>query len=82
MVYTDISRDGAMRGTNLEVYETLLREAPGLAVTASGGVSSLEDVRALATLGVNAAIVGKAIYTGALALPDVLSAARRAEKGE
>ncbi|MBD5101695.1 MAG: 1-(5-phosphoribosyl)-5-[(5-phosphoribosylamino)methylideneamino]imidazole-4-carboxamide isomerase [Subdoligranulum sp.] len=76
VIYTDISRDGAMRGTNLEVYKTLLREAPGLAVTASGGVSSLEDVRALAALGVDAAIVGKAIYTGALALPDVLRAAR------
>ena len=76
VIYTDISRDGAMRGTNLEVYETLLREAPGLAVTASGGVSSLEDVRALAALGVDAAIVGKAIYTGALALPDVLRAAQ------
>lgn len=77
VIYTDISRDGAMRGTNLEVYETLLREAPGLAVTASGGVSSLEDVRALAALGVDAAIVGKALYTGALALPDVLRAARQ-----
>lgn len=79
VIYTDISRDGAMRGTNLEVYETLLRAAPGLAVTASGGVSSLEDVRALAALGVGAAIVGKALYTGALALPDVLRAARSEE---
>ena len=82
VIYTDISRDGAMRGTNLEVYKTLLREAPGLAVTASGGVSSLEDVRALAALGIDAAIVGKALYTGALSLPDVLRAAWRAEKGE
>lgn len=76
VIYTDISRDGAMRGTNLEVYETLLREAPGLAVTASGGVSSLEDVHALAALGVDAAIVGKALYNGALALPEVLRAAQ------
>lgn len=75
VIYTDISRDGAMRGTNLEVYETLLRAAPGLAVTASGGVSALEDVRALTALGVDAAIVGKALYTGALALPEVLRAA-------
>lgn len=77
VIYTDISRDGAMRGTNLEVYKTLLREAPGLAVTASGGVSSLQDIRALAALGVDAAIVGKALYTGALALPEVLCAARQ-----
>ena len=76
VIYTDISRDGAMRGINLDVYKTLLRAAPGLAVTASGGVSSLQDIRALAALGVDAAIVGKALYTGALALPDVLRAAR------
>lgn len=76
VIYTDIARDGALRGANLEVYKTLLRAAPGLAVTASGGVSTLEDVRALAALGVDAAIVGKALYTGALALPDVLRAAQ------
>lgn len=76
VIYTDIARDGAMRGANLAVYETLRRAVPSLAVTASGGISSLEEVRALAALGVDAAIVGKALYTGALALPDVLRAAR------
>ena len=76
VIYTDIARDGALRGTNLAVYETLLREAPDLAVTASGGISSLEEIRALAAMGVDAAIVGKAVYTGALALPEVLRAAR------
>ncbi len=75
VIYTDIARDGALRGTNLAVYETLLREAPDLAVTASGGISSLEEIRALAAMGVDAAIVGKAVYTGALALPEVLRAA-------
>lgn len=77
VIYTDISRDGAMRGVNADVYKALLRAAPGLAVTASGGVSSLQDVRTLAALGVDAAIVGKALYTGALALPEVLAAARQ-----
>lgn len=76
VIYTDIARDGAMRGTNLDIYQTILREAPGLAVTASGGISSLEEIRALAAMGLDAAIVGKALYTGALALPDVLRAAR------
>ena len=48
---------------------------PGLGVTASGGISSLSEIRALAAMGTKAAIVGKAVYTGALALPDVLAAA-------
>lgn len=75
VIYTDIARDGAMQGTNLPVYETLAREVPGLGVTASGGISSLSEIRALAAMGTKAAIVGKAVYTGALALPDVLAAA-------
>ncbi len=75
VIYTDIARDGAMRGTNLSIYETLLRETPNLRVTASGGISSLEEIRTLRAMGVHAAIVGKALYTGALALPDVLRAA-------
>ena len=77
VIYTDIARDGAMQGTNLSVYETLAREVPGLGVTASGGISSLSEIRALAAMGTKAAIVGKAVYTGALALPDVLAAAGR-----
>ena len=75
VIYTDIARDGAMQGTNLPVYETLAREVPGLGVTASGGISSLSEIRALAAMGTKAAIVGKAVYTSALALPDVLAAA-------
>ena len=75
LICTDISKDGAMQGTNLSVYETLAREVPGLGVTASGGISSLSEIRALAAMGTKAAIVGKAVYTGALALPDVLAAA-------
>lgn len=75
VIYTDIARDGAMQGTNLAVYETLAREVPGLGVTASGGISLLSEIRALAAMGTKAAIVGKAVYTGALALPDVLAAA-------
>lgn len=74
VIYTDIARDGAMQGTNLAVYETLLQAVPGLAVTASGGISSIEEIRALRTMGVHAAIVGKALYTGALSLTDVLKA--------
>lgn len=72
VIYTDIARDGAMQGTNLAVYEALRRETPGLQITASGGISSLGEIRALREMGIEAAIVGKAVYTGALSLPDVL----------
>jgi len=72
VIYTDISRDGAERGTNLEVYQTL-SGIQGLDVTASGGVSSLEELRALEAMGVKAAILGKALYTGRLDLKAVLT---------
>ena len=77
VIYTDIARDGAMRGVNLEIYRTLLG-IKGLETVASGGVSTLEDVRALRDMGVPAAIVGKALYSGALNLADVL---KEAEEG-
>lgn len=74
VIYTDISRDGAMRGVNLDIYRTLIA-VDGLEIVASGGVSTLEDVRALRDMGVPAAIVGKALYSGALRLEDVLKEA-------
>ena len=63
LICTDISRDGAMRGTNREMYREL-SEALGLQITASGGVSSLEDVESLRKLNLYGAIIGKAYYTG------------------
>lgn len=75
MIYTDIARDGAMQGTNLSVYETLAREVPGLGVTASGGISSLSEIPRAGRNGDKGGYCGKAVYTGALALPDVLAAA-------
>lgn len=71
VIYTDISRDGAGKGTNLEVYEAL-SEIKGLKITASGGVGSLEEIRRLEAMGVSAAILGKAIYSGQLVLSDVI----------
>jgi len=62
-IYTDISRDGSLQGPNLAALQTMQR-AVSCAVIASGGVSSLADLRALAAVGVEGAIVGKAIYTG------------------
>ena len=71
VIYTDISRDGAEKGTNLDVYRELAK-IDGLAVTASGGVSSLEELRQLETMGTRAAILGKALYTGRLDLKTVI----------
>lgn len=71
VIYTDISRDGAGRGTNLELYEELVK-IEGLDVTASGGVSSLEELRRLERMGVRAAILGRALYDGRLDLEAVI----------
>ena len=75
LIITDIARDGAMRGANRAMYRRLAREL-SLDITASGGVSSLEDVTALRELGLYAAIVGKAYYTGALDLRAAVEAGR------
>ena len=71
VIYTDISRDGAEKGTNLAVYRELAN-IEGLAVTASGGVSSLEELKELQAMGIRAAILGKALYTGRLDLKTVI----------
>ena len=71
VIYTDISRDGAEQGTNLELYRELAT-IEGLNITASGGVSSLEELRELQTIGTHAAILGKALYTGRLDLKTVI----------
>ncbi len=71
VIYTDISRDGAGQGTNLELYREL-SEIEGLEITASGGVSSIEELRALERMGVRAAILGKALYSGRLNLRTVI----------
>jgi phosphoribosylformimino-5-aminoimidazole carboxamide ribotide isomerase len=73
VIYTDISRDGAERGTNLAVYRELAAIG-GLEVTASGGVGSLAELRELEDMGIHAAILGKALYTGKLELREVLRA--------
>ena len=71
VIYTDISRDGAGRGTNLELYEELV-QIEGLDVTASGGVGTLEELRRLEEMGIRAAILGKALYDGRLDLRTVV----------
>lgn len=71
VICTDISRDGAERGTNLDLYRELA-EIRGLDVTASGGVGSIAELRELQAIGTRAAILGKALYTGRLDLGTVI----------
>ena len=68
IIYTDIACDGAMQGTNLGLYRTLAKEVPGVAFTASGGISSEAELLELKKMGTAAAILGKSLYTGALDL--------------
>lgn len=75
IICTDISRDGAMRGTNLELYREL-SEKYSLDITASGGVSSLDDVKALRQMNLYGAIIGKAYYTGAVDLKEAIEVGR------
>ena len=74
VICTDISRDGAMAGANRALYRDLM-ETSRMRFIASGGVSSLEDVRALKELHLYGAIIGKAYYTGAIKLADAITEA-------
>ena len=71
LICTDISRDGAMQGANRALYADLQRRY-SMDIVASGGVSSMEDVRALARMGLYGAIIGKAYYTGAIDLAEAI----------
>lgn len=75
VICTDISKDGAMSGTNRELYSSLSGKYR-MRLIASGGVSSIEDVAALRDMGLYGAIIGKAIYNGAIDLKEALRAAK------
>lgn len=75
VICTDVSRDGAMKGTNRALYAELSRKF-NMNIVASGGVSSLDDIRALREMGLYGAIIGKAYYTGAIDLCAALEAAK------
>ena len=74
LLVTDISRDGMMGGPNVALVAEAVRRLPHMAVQASGGVSSLDDLRALADVGAGGAIVGKALWEGAIDLREAISA--------
>ena len=75
LICTDISKDGAMQGTNRELYNELSKQF-SLNITASGGVSSIEDIIALRKLNLYGAIIGKAYYIGAIDLKEALEVAK------
>ena len=75
IICTDISKDGAMKGTNREMYRAL-SERYSLDIVASGGVSSIEDVRALSEMSLYGAIIGKAYYVGAIDLREAIEVAK------
>ncbi len=75
IIYTDISRDGMMTGPNIERTKTLV-DAVDVSVVASGGVTTIEDVKNLVKTGVDAAIIGRSLYEGTLRLADAINAAR------
>lgn len=74
IICTDVSKDGAMMGANHALYR-MLSEEFDMQIIASGGVSSIEDVRRLAELGLYGAIIGKAYYTGAISLSEAIEVA-------
>lgn len=75
IICTDISKDGAMRGTNLELYKSL-NEKYSLDIIASGGVSTIDDISALCQMNMYGAIIGKAYYTGAIDLREAIEVAK------
>ena len=73
VICTDVSRDGALMGTNMELYRTLT-EKYGVGIIASGGITAVDEVFALAKMGVYGAILGKAIYNGNIDLREAVKA--------
>ena len=75
VICTDISKDGAMKGTNLALYKEL-SEKYSLDIVASGGVSTVDDIIALRKMNLYGAIIGKAYYTGAINLKEAIEVAK------
>ena len=74
VIYTDISKDGMLSGTNLEIYKELSK-IEGLDIVASGGITFIDEIRTLNDMNIYGAIVGKAVYEGKLDLAETLKAA-------
>jgi len=72
-ICTDVSKDGLLQGPSFELYQKLMVEFPNLKLIASGGVSSMDDLRQLETMGIYGTIVGKAYYEGRISLEELAS---------
>ena len=70
-ICTDVSKDGLLQGPSLAAYQALVQQFPTARFIASGGVTTVADLEALATAGMHGAIIGKALYEGTIALPDL-----------
>ena len=75
VIYTDISRDGTLSGTNMEAYRKLSL-IDGLSITASGGITHIDEIKELSEIGTWGAILGKALYSGKIDLKEALSASK------
>ncbi len=73
IIYTDISKDGLLQGTNLDAYRDLRQRLPEVNIIASGGICSIKDLIALRDMGIHGAIIGKAIYENRLSLMDAIA---------
>jgi len=81
LICTDTSKDGLLGGANLDLYHTL-RKNMSISLIASGGISSLTEIAALSALGMDGAIIGKALYSGNIMLAEAIAVASGKEKGE
>jgi len=78
LICTDISKDGLLSGTNMELYRTL-RSSLSIKLIASGGVTGLEEIKALSELNMDGAILGRALYTGNIDLAEAISVCQQKE---
>ncbi len=76
IIYTDIATDGMLKGPNVDAMAEMVKAVPNVKIIASGGVSGLDDIKALTHTGVEGAIIGKALYTDRLNLAEAVSAAK------
>jgi phosphoribosylformimino-5-aminoimidazole carboxamide ribotide isomerase len=77
IIYTDVTKDGMLAGPNIERTRVLIRTVP-VPVVASGGVTTVEDIRKLVSIGAAGAIIGRALYEGSITLPEAIMAAQTA----
>ena len=75
IIYTDVTKDGMLAGPNIERTKVLIHSVP-VPVVASGGVTTIEDIKKLASIGAAGTIVGRALYEGTITLPNAISAAK------